>query len=130
MVSVCEVEKFEQSLKKESVEAMKKILKTLVLFCVAVFSIQGANIVYGACPIDKMGNLTGAACSMRDVNSLESKRSNPGFFNLNSKKEKSERPERNLRPINFDYDAVEVQMYGNCPYGMCLQKSIFTLFRY
>lgn len=93
---------------------MKKIFKMLVVLFAVLYMIPAWS--YPQCS-QQMGNVTGGACSIKELNSLEKSRSSQEKVNLDSKKE------RNLRPLSLNPEITNVcDVY--CVFGMNLRNSL------
>ncbi len=103
--------------KNESVKVMKKIFQTLAVSA-AVFYMAFLPVC-ASCPIKLTENITGAACSVPELNKLEKGRSMKE--NLYSKP----KSERDLRPIRV---TSEMNKWNNsdCLFGTCFYKTILA----
>lgn len=98
---------------------MEKIFKALLTICVALCYIAFVNPAH-ACSqntIDqsKSTQITGGACSIKELNNLENNRAVKGKINL---------PyglERNLRPVKPN---SEMFKSNDCLFGTCLYRTI------
>lgn len=86
---------------------MKKIFKMLVVLFAVLCAIPAWS-----CSL-QTGNMTGGACSIKELNNLEKSRSTKEKVNLYSKKEK------NLRPTRLNPEIMNIcDVY--CVFGMNL----------
>lgn len=90
---------------------MKKIFTKLVV----IFAVLCTMPVW-SCSREK-GIVTGGACSIKELNSLEKSRNPQEKVNLNSKRE------RNLRPVRLNPEIIKPGE-GSCVFGMCLKKNL------
>ena len=95
---------------------MKKIFGTLVVFCVVSCTIFCAEPVFAACSQEPTEIVTGAACSIKDLN-LEKNKTAQEKVNLSPTKE------RNLRPIKPD-SGMSQSVDNDCILGMCLYRNL------
>lgn len=95
---------------------MKKIFNTLVIFCVAFCTIFCAEQALATCPQKETEIVTGAACSIKELN-LEKNKTAQEKINLSPTKE------RNLRPVKIN-SRVQQSDGDNCLLGMCLYRSL------
>ncbi len=91
---------------------MKKIIKALLVMG-AVFFVVPA---YAGCAKNASETVSGAACSIKDLNNLEKNK------NAQVKVMAPER-DRDLRPINLNPEMKNSNR--NCLFGMCLEKTLF-----
>ena len=101
--------------KNESVKVMKKNFQTLAVY-VAVFYMAFLPVC-ASCPIKLTENITGAACSVPELNKLEKGRSMKE--NLYSKP----KSERDLRPIRVTPE-MNKSNNSDCLFGTCFYKTI------
>lgn len=90
---------------------MEKTIKALLVFC-AVLCV----VPVFACTQDGNKNVTGAACSIKDLNNLEKNK------NVQEKVMTPER-EKDLRPVRLNQETPKSD--SDCLLGTCLQKSLF-----
>lgn len=95
---------------------MKKIFNTLVIFCVAFCTIFCAEQVLAACPQKATEIVTGAACSIKELN-LEKSRTAQEKTNLSQTKERDLRPTK----LNAKTPAASVD---TCFLGTCLYRNL------
>lgn len=90
---------------------MKKILKALTVICAFIFVLP----VY-SCSQNE-GNITGGACSIKELQNLENSKTSQEkvFFQL--------KPERNLRPVRSNTEIRQMPPEG-CNFGRCLLKEV------
>lgn len=88
---------------------MKKIFNALVILCCILCSTAVL-----ACSQNNTANITGAACSIKELNNLEK--------NV-VKQRKMINEERNLRPVKIN-PANTFSDDNDCLFGMCLYKKI------
>lgn len=99
---------------------MKKMFKALLIFCVAFWTVASAAPVFAGCHgfvvQGKGGQITGGACSIKELNNLENTRTVKGKTNI--------MPDggRDLRPIKSKSEMS--QSGGNCLLGICLYQTI------
>ena len=91
---------------------MKKIFTALVVFC-AVFSV----LPVCGCSQENAGNITGGACSIKELNNLEKQRSEQGKIGSLSKMKVDLRPVRQNQEIRKNENP-------NCILGTCLYQTI------
>lgn len=92
---------------------MKKMLKALMVLCAFICVVPayacsqtGANITGGACSIKELQNLEKSNASQEKV-----------FFQL--------KPERNLRPVRSNLEIRQMPPEG-CTFGRCLLKEVLN----
>lgn len=93
----------------ESVEAMKKILKALLVYC-AVF----CAVPVFACS-QTAEKVTGGACSIKDLNNLEK--------NETLQVGVTPKRERDLRPVKLGQEYPK-RLSDKCLLGLCIQKTL------
>lgn len=90
---------------------MKKMSKALIVICAFIFVLP----VYSCSQTE--GNITGGACSIKDLQNLEKSNASQekGFFQL--------KPERNLRPVRSNPEIRQMPPEG-CVFGRCFLKEV------
>lgn len=90
---------------------MKKIFRALVVFLVAACAMP----VFACSQVT--GNMTGGACSIKELQNLEKTKTSQEkvFFQL--------KPERNLRPVKTNPEIRQMPIKG-CLFETCLLKEI------
>lgn len=97
---------------------MKKILILLGIIFVAVFYATPAF----SCSLNEKDIMTGAACSVKELNEMQRNNFQQERINVNPEDESDFRPLKNKGKKGSEF-------HMGCPYGMCIQKSLFkTLF--
>lgn len=95
---------------------MEKIFKTLVIFYVAFCTIFYAEQSLATCSKKATEIVTGAACSIKELN-LEKNKTAQEKINLSPIKES------NLRPVKIN-SKVQKSDGDNCILGMCLYRNV------
>lgn len=90
---------------------MKKIFYTMLLACIFFYTIPVL-----ACGQQEKGTMTGAACSISELNNLG--KSKTATKNLNPYQE------RNLRPVKFIFEMSKSD--NDCLLGTCLYKKLIN----
>ena len=91
---------------------MEKILKISLVLCFAFCTIPTF-----ACSSDKAETVSGAACSISELNNLEKKKTDKGKTELEPK------VEIDLRPVNKTPEIRSIDD-RDCLFGECLYKTI------
>lgn len=93
---------------------MKKMSKALIVICAFIFVLP----VYSCSQTE--GNITGGACSIKELQNLEKS---------NSSQEKSffqqSKPERDLRPVRSNPEIRQMPPEG-CVFGRCFLKEVLN----
>lgn len=100
----------------ESVEVMKNVFTTLVIFSVALFTIYAATPVY-SCSKESKEIITGSACTIKELQNLEKAKNPVERLNLEPK------GERDLRPVRYTQEITNIKL-KECKFGVCLPKSL------
>ena len=87
------------------------MFKALVVFCAAICVMP----VFGCAQVT--GNMTGGACSIKELQNLEKNKTSQErvYFQV--------KPERNLRPVKTNPEIRNMPIEG-CLFGKCLMKEI------
>ena len=91
---------------------MKKIFLTPVMLLLLIFAEPAL-----ACSQEKIGEVTGSACSVKELMNLEKQKNANANVNQDSKRE------RELRPVRLVPQAPTKDS-DKCLFGMCLMKSL------
>lgn len=92
---------------------MKKMIKALLVLG-AIFFVMPA---YAACSVKPSETMSGAACSIKDLQNLEKTK------NVQEKVLIPER-EKDLRPVRLNQETPKLNG-DDCLFGNCLQKTLF-----
>ena len=97
----------------ESRNSMEKMIKALLVLG-AIFCVVPA---YAACSHNTSETMSGAACSIKELNDLEKNK---------TVQEKVLTPERekDLRPVRLNQETPKING-DDCLFGNCLQKTLF-----
>lgn len=87
-----------------------KMIFTLITLLIMFFTMQAF-----ACPLDKSGQITGGACSIKDISKLEKSKKIQEKVNFNIKEEK------NLRPVKINSEITKPDE-RSCIF--CLQEGV------
>lgn len=96
---------------------MKKIFRNFVVASVAVLVVSFAMPVFADCQKKETEIVSGSACSISDLKTLEKNKNMGDEINSMTAKEKD------LRPIKLNPKSEDA-LGDNCLFGMCLYKNI------
>lgn len=96
---------------------MKKISEALLILCIIFCCYFCVNRASACSPNGTEEQITGGACSIKDLNNLESTRAS---------KAKSMGAERDLRPVKIN-SQMPKQQSDDCIFGKCLYRQILEL---
>lgn len=99
-------------------ECMKIDIKTSFAVAIFMFLVCSTNSAFSTCSKDENAVVTGAACSISELNKLESVDDSKINSQIKSGKE------RNLRPVKSHLEITNIEESG-CFWGQCLVKQIF-----
>ena len=91
---------------------MKKMFTTLVVFCVALFALPACG-----CSQENSANITGGACSIKELNNLEKSKNQQ--MDIDSKSKVG----IDLRPVRINPE-IRKSEDSTCVFGKCLYKTI------
>lgn len=92
---------------------MKKMSKALMVLCALFFVLP----VYSC--TQNEGNITGGACSIKELQNLENSKTSQEKVFFQSK------TERNLRPVRSNLEIRQMPPEG-CTFGRCLLKEVLN----
>lgn len=95
---------------------MKKIFNTLFIMVAIFCSCFSASYASGCSQVEKGGKVIGAACSIEELNNINDGRALNNLINFQPK------VERNLRPLRFDLERIQVN--GTCIFNKCLFRGV------
>jgi len=94
---------------------MKKMFTTLVVFCVAQFALFALPVC--GCSQENATDMTGGACSIKELKNLEKMKNQQGQIGSEPK------VEVDLRPVRYNAEMKATEDKG-CLFGQCLYKTI------